>query len=166
MRKVLFVSVVFSSVLFMACGGGRGGMGVMTVDMAMSNTNPGDMAMSQSTGDMAHSTGGTSCQAINTCINNSNMSQSAEQACLMAGSAAGQSQFNAIQTCFQTTCGSLPASGGTGPCGNQGDCVACSQTGTSPTSQTNGTCMNAEGTAGGSDPSCGKCIDQLIACGM
>ena len=89
------------------------------------------------------------------------------QACLTKCSKMATAQANslnkALGNCIDAYCGLAP-DGGMGPCGTAGNQTACNacvmdtQQGTSPTGMTNGTCAMP------SDPVCGFCIDQLIAC--
>jgi hypothetical protein len=160
--------IVVASLLLLACGGGGRSS---TQDLAMSSIPP-DFSMQQqpqpdlSKPDVDGGSGTGTCGDITACVDTAT-TQSAFDACVAAGSTAGQAQFNALNTCLNTTCPStLPASGGTGSCGNQMTCSYCSQSGTSSDNMTNGTCSNLA--AGGgptiTDPACGKCVDQLLGC--
>jgi hypothetical protein len=158
--------VVF--LLLFGCGGSGG---VSTHDLAVSNIPPDFSVQQQTQPDLSQpdvdgGSGTGTCGDIITCVDGAT-TQTAFNACVAAGSTAGQAQFNALNNCLNTTCPStLPASGGTGSCGNQMTCPYCAQSGTSSDNMTNGTCSNLA--AGGgptiTDPTCGKCVDQLLGC--
>jgi hypothetical protein len=107
---------------------------------------------------------GTTCEAIVTCINTGT---TAADACIAAGSALAQQQYQTAINCVNSLCSTAPATapdaGTVGSCTLQADCYSCVQSGTSPTNHVNGVCENAEGTQA-TDPLCGKCVDQVTAC--
>jgi hypothetical protein len=160
------VALVSLFVLFVAgCGhssspgtpdsGGVGGGGPVTgpTDLAMSSA-AGDMAMSQAT-----------CLQTFQCAAQAKM-QSDVFKCLSMASPDAQQKFGAILDCLNTQCGSAPADGGTGPCGTQSQCLACVETGTSPTGHSIGNqpCINMQGGTTVSDPKCGQCVDPIGTC--
>jgi hypothetical protein len=88
------------------------------------------------------------------------------QACLTKCHKMATTQANTLNKnlddCITAFCVTAP-DGGMGPCAGTDQtacntCVMNSQSGKSPTGMTNGTCTPT------SDPVCGFCVDQLIAC--
>jgi hypothetical protein len=137
----------------LAAGAGDGGL-----DLAVGGSDlppPRDFAARS---DIAQMIG---CMDLIACSN-----ACTTQACLTNCHNMATAQANALNKtlddCIIQNCVTAP-DGGTAPCAGTDQtacntCVMNTQTGRSPTGMTNGTCSPP------SDPVCGLCVDQLIAC--
>lgn len=109
---------------------------------------------------------GSTCNAILTCLGSAT-SIDEQTACIAAGSTTAMATFSTALSCVNTTCANEPTTApdaGVVTCDDNADCVLCVQTGTSATQHSLGVCQNGSGQTIASDPLCGHCVDQIIAC--
>jgi hypothetical protein len=101
------------------------------------------------------------CMDLIACTN-ACMTQACTTKCHKMATAHANALNKALDDCLVAYCVTAP-DGGMGPCSGMDQtacntCVMNTQSGTSPTGMKNGACTPT------TDPVCGFCVDQLIAC--